>query len=338
MKHCGSQYPCLAGRQVDLRFLNNPILLVVRRSIRIWDKFWFSRFDPLSLGVFRIALGILIMTWYLALYVNWEEYYGKLGNIWLYETHAITSYSSWLNVFRWTKDLIPIRVFWWSGFLSAAAFTAGWRTKLFAIILFIMQSSIINQNIMLVNGEDSVFRMFLFYSMFAPLGYSLSVDRYLLKKKQKNYLPQKEEWPMIWAVRAMQLNFIAIYVFSLPNKLADDIAWINGDAIYLSMVSSMWSRQLCPEFFYLFDGLFSKIATYGTILIEATFPILVWFPRTRMFSLLALAFLHISIAVVLNGVAFFTLAMVCGLITFIPQECIKRVFVKFNWSRVFCLN
>ncbi len=302
---------------------------LIRCVIKIWDKFWFSRFDPLPLAVFRIAFGILLMVWYLALYVNWEEYYGKLGNIWLYETHAITSYSSWLNVFRWTKDLVPIRVFWWIGFLSAVSFTVGWRTRVCTIILFIMQSSIINQNIMLVNGEDSVFRMFLFYSMFAPLGYCVSVDHYLLKKKQKDCPPQKEEWPMIWAVRAMQINFIAIYVFSLPNKLADDVAWRNGDAIYLSMVSSMWSRQLCPEFFYLFDGLFSKIATYGTILVEGTFPILVWFSKTRMVSILALASLHIFVAIFLNGVAFFTLSMVCGLITFIPPQYIKKIYPRF---------
>lgn len=131
---------------------------------------------------------------------------------------------------------------------------------------------------------------------------------------------------MIWAMRAMQLNFIAIYVFSLPNKLADDVAWINGDAIYLAMVSSMWSRQFCPELFYLFDGLFSKIATYGTIFLEGTFPILVWFSKTRMFSILALASLHIAVAIFLNGVAFFTLSMVCGLITFIPSQYIKKIY------------
>ena len=130
---------------------------------------------------------------------------------------------------------------------------------------------------------------------------------------------------MIWAVRAMQINFIAIYFFSLPNKLADDVAWINGDAIYLSMVSSMWSRQLCPERFYIFDGLFSKIATYGTIFVEGTFPILVWFPKTKMVSILALASMHIFIAIFLNGVAFFSLSMVCGLITFISSEYIKRI-------------
>ena len=136
---------------------------------------------------------------------------------------------------------------------------------------------------------------------------------------------------MIWAVRAMQINFIAIYFFSLPNKLADDIAWINGDAIYMSMVSDMWSRQFCPRLFYLFDGLFSKIVTYGTILVEGTFPILVWFPKTskaRLISILALASMHIGIAISLNGVAFFSLSMVCGLISFIPPGYIKRFFFR----------
>ncbi|MSR82771.1 MAG: hypothetical protein EXS58_07580 [Candidatus Latescibacteria bacterium] len=61
--------------------------------------------------------------------------------------------------------------------------------------------------------------------------------------------------PIIWAVRAMQVNFALIYAISLPHRLVDDISWWNGDALYYTIANDMWRRWPWPEAFCLLGGL-----------------------------------------------------------------------------------
>ena len=245
---------------------------------KYWDKFWFSRFDPLSVSIYRISLGLLIFAMFIANYSNWERFYGADGIISLNDFVVNRVPDDWCSVFHLTEGKIPTRIFWWIGFISSITFTIGFQTRLSTIILYILQVSMIHRNLLVVNGDDLVIRMVLFYSCFAKLNYCLSVDSWLRKKNSKL---KEEELPRIWPIRLMQLNVAFIYLNSLPHKLIDDVAWVNGEAIYYTMVSNMWGRCPFPDLFYKWDCLLSKIATYGTVIIEGSFPILVWFHKTK---------------------------------------------------------
>jgi len=286
----------------------------IRRFTEAWNRVWFSRFDPVSIGVFRILLGALITVFYLVLSPNWERFYAADG---VASVNEIGNLNDPWTVFHWTEPNLPIRVYWCIGVIAAIFFTLGWKTRLCTVVLFILECSLLNRSLPAMNGEDVVFRMLLFWGMFAPLGHRLSLDSFLKKRRGEQV---EGELPRIWAVRGMQINFLLIYVISLPNKLVDDVAWWNGDAIYLAVVSNMWSRCPWPEMFYAVDGLLSKLFTYGTIIVEGSFPLLVWFDRPRLYAICAIASLHLGIAVMLNGVTFFTLSMVCALWSFVPAE------------------
>ena len=75
----------------------------------------------------------------------------------------------------------------------------------------------------------------------------------------------------------------------------------------------MWGRVPWPQAFY---GVLGTTMTFFSIVVEGTFPLLVWFARTRPYVILALASLHLGIAVMLKNVTFFSLAMVCSLFLF----------------------
>ena len=160
---------------------------------------------------------------------------------------------------------------WWGiGFLASLAFTVGWQTRLATIALYVLEMSMIHCNRFIINGEDLVFRVLLLYSCFAPLNASLSVDRWLRDQRLKaRGKPMEAPRPLIWPIRLMQINIALIYVISLPNKLVDDIAWRNGDAIYLVMTSNLWSRGIWPQLYY---GWLGKVATYWTILTRGIVP------------------------------------------------------------------
>ena len=292
--------------------------------VRAWDKFWFSRFDPVSVSVYRILLGLLMFIYYLASYPNWERFYSYDG-IFSLDPNNLTL-DSWWSIFSYTEKYIPIKVFWWVGFMSTIAFAVGYKTRVATIILFILQSSMNSRNSIAVNGEDLIFRMVLFYSCFAPLGHCFSIDSYL-KKISGNTLSQM---PTIWAIRAMQINIAMIYLVNIPNKLTDDFAWLNGEAIYWTMANNMWSKEIFTDWFYKWDCLLSKIISYGTLFVEGTFPLLVCIQATRLFSVSLLMLLHIGITFLIPNVTYFTLSMVCVLWVFIPPEITRKTLLKFN--------
>ena len=289
----------------------------MKEILKAWDHFWFKRIDPVSFAIARIYLGALISLYYLCLYENWARFYGFYGTVSYSDGPQNRLLSLGWTIFEWTPDRISMQILWWICFLSALCFTAGLKTRLFNFILYFMISSQIHRNTMACNGEDLLFRMLLFWGIFAPWGNDLSVDSRLRKRKNP---PPATSFPMIWAVRGMQINFVLIYAITLPLKFQQDAAWWTGDAVYLAIVSDQWSRWPWPEMFYAANGILSRLMTYATALLEGAFTLFIWLPvaRLQMALVIALATLHIGISVMLKGCNFFSLSMLAGLWLFVP--------------------
>ena len=289
-----------------------------------WHRLWFARFDPLCMSVYRVSLGLLLIVYFIANFPNWERFYSADGILSLDTVDPQRQNADWVTLFYWTEGYIPDMVFWVLGFIASIFFTIGFQTRICTIFLYVLIASMVHRNRMIVNGEDLTFRMVLLYSCFAPLNHVFSVDSWLRRRKaERKGLSADRPQPMIWAVRLIQINVALIYVISLPNKLYDDPdAWLwEGSAIYLAMTSNMWSRWPWPEMFY--GGFLSKLFTYGTVVVEGLFPILVWFKRPKLFAVAAIASLHLGIAVMLQNVTFFTLAMVCAFWVYVPSDSIR---------------
>lgn len=297
----------------------------MKAVLAAWDRFWFSRFDPLSVSVFRICLGLLLLAFYLANGPNWERFYAADGALSLDVLDPSKARQSWWSLFYWTEGLLPVRAWWWVGLAAAAGFTVGWWTRLCTVLLFAIQTSMSHTNWTAISGEDIVFRLLLFGSCFAPLSWTLSLDSWL--RQRRGRAPAHPDGPLIWPVRLLEINVALIYALSVANKLADDIAWQDGTAIYWAVLDSSWSRWPWPELFAGPAGeILSAVATYGTLLIEGAFPLLVWFRRTRLWIILPLAALHLGIAVFLQNLVFFSLAMICSFWLFLPAETTRRLF------------
>lgn len=305
----------------------------MKTLLKYWDSFWFSRFDPTSVALFRISLGLLIFFMFICNFFNWERFYDANGVFSLNDADLNLKRGTdngWWSVFYWTEGKLPVRFWWWVGLISSFTFTIGFQTRLSTIILYLLQSSMIHRNLLITNGDDLVFRMVLFYSCFAPLGYSLSVDNVLRDKFFKNKKPG--ELPLIWPIRAMQINVLLIYVVSLPYKLLLDFSWINGEAMYYVSACTTWGRFPFPQTFYMWDGLVSKITTYGTVFVEGTFPILIWFSQTKLIVIALISLLHIGIAITIPNVIFFTLSMVCAFFIFVPGDLSRKLVTKLTKS------
>ena len=284
---------------------------------RAWDRVWFRPFDPTSVGAFRLCLGVTLFLYYLALLPNYERYFAADGVLSLAPPGPERPPRPHLSVFTWTEGVVPVRAFAVVGLLASAVLAVGWRSRLWALTLLVLVTSQMLTNNLLNRGEDVVFRMMLFLGLFAPLDHSLSLAA------RKGGAP--EEAPTIWAVRLMQVSLALVYVLSLPRKLVGNADWLDGTAMYWILVNDTISRWPWPEAFHGLKGeILSAVLTFGTILVQMAFPLLVWFRRTRAPVLLAAALMHLGIGVAIKNLGFFSAAMLCCFWLFVPGETTRR--------------
>ena len=290
--------------------------------LKYWNDFWFSKAELVPVGIFRIAFGFFLCVIFIAYLPNWGRFYDVNGIISL-QDKSIPHYHNPLSIFYLTDGKIPVIFLWCLGFISAICFTVGYKTRIFTIVLYVLYTSMINRNYFIVYGEDNLIRMLLFYSCFAPLCCRFSIDSYLNKKI-------KSKTPEIWPIRLIQINIVLVYLFSAPYKLLYDLSWVNGEAIYWTVTSNNWSRFPFPDLFYQCGGLLSKMVTYGALLIEFSFPVLVWFRKTRLLALVLISALHIGIGILIPNVTFFTTCMLCSFWVFVPEKVPEKFLRKIK--------
>ena len=283
---------------------------VVRSIARAWDRFWFGPTDPLPVALCRISLGVLMFTDFLAATPSWDRFYAPDGMLSLNDPAVTPVVQGWWEIFWWTDGFIPVGWYWWGALVATVGFTVGWWTRFWTIALFVLEASLVHRSPVATNGDDLVFRMLLFYGCFATMNGALAL---------RPCTRTRERWP----IRLMQLNIALIYLISSAYKFGSDTAWRDGSALYYAMVNHTWSRWPWPSLFY--PAWTSGLATFGSLLLETAFPLLVWFEPFRLPLLLALMLMHVVIAIVLQNVTFFSLSMVCGLCLFLTTDDLHRL-------------
>ncbi len=292
----------------------------MKKLWRAWDSFFFSRFDPYSLGLLRIFTGVLWLV-LLGFYTpNWGRFFAADGIAGIVD---MTRYHDPWSLMTYFEGTISIDTWWWIGLVVGLLYVIGFCTRTMTIGLWLVVSSLVHRQIILVGAEDLVLRMVLFWCMFMPLGREWSVDAWLRRRRLKGR-PDPRPLPMIWATRMLQLNIACFYLFSLPMKLTTDPAWLNGDAFFFSVINDTWARWPWPWMFY--PKWMSMLGTYGAIAVEASFPILVW-TRWRLPMVIAMVFFHVMLALMLENVTLFSMSMAVTYWVFIPGET-SRAWVR----------
>jgi len=100
-----------------------------------------------------------------------------------------------------------------------------------------------------------------------------------------------------WALLLMQAQMALIYLATLLLKL-EDPSWIDGTALGLSWQLPFYSREWIAPL----AGVPALVmaGTGATLLFEAGFPILVWWPRFRLWLLSLAALFHLRIELTLR--------------------------------------
>lgn len=256
--------------------------------MKLWDEFWFSPVDTEKMKRFRILSGVYFILFYVMVLPHWNDWFLSDGIL----SGKFFPLNT-LSLFSWVEKTGTIFPLWILGLMAGSLFLMGIKTRVMTVILFLLQLSMILRNPLVIGGGEFVMLPMLFYFMFAG--------------------QQGEIWPL----RMMQLQFCLIYWLSVWGKLNGHESWLNGEFMYRFLINPMWSHWSLSAI--VTHKTISALMTWSVLLFELSFPLLIWWKKTRGPVLFLAIIFHLSIAVFVKQVFFLSFAMIICLTLFFDK-------------------
>ena len=125
--------------------------------------------DTRSIGLFRIALGLVLLADQFIRMTDWHAFHGpdsimseehghRLEGVWVWSVY-------WITEHRALPDAVEV-----VRFIVEIALVAGIRSRLAALILFVIVASVNNYNPLLLHGGDRLLGGMVFFAALLPLG------------------------------------------------------------------------------------------------------------------------------------------------------------------------
>jgi len=183
--------------------------------------------DRRALAALRISLGLLLLADLLlrsrALVAHYtdsgvmprtalREVYGPLADISL---HALSG-----------GVVLQVALFALAG-LAALALAAGYRTRLAAVVSWLLLVSLHARNPMLLNAGDSLLRRLLFWGLFLPLGSVRSLDALARDEERESSVGSTVASV---ATAALLVQVVLVYAVNAVIKVRGE-AWVSGTAV-----------------------------------------------------------------------------------------------------------
>jgi hypothetical protein len=332
-------------------------------AARAVDRFFFRPADPTTLGLMRIATGVLVLYVHLVYCIGLANYLGPYAWVSNDYTRFVRKdfpipapSSNWKDgPMESDGEIIKGQVMWsiyyhvedpkwiWvihSGILVIMLlFTLGLWTRVTSVLTWIGSMMYIQrlQNGMLF-GMDTMTNLGLLYLMIAPCGAALSLDRWLFMRRERQrlgskYMPQPPQ-PLVsarFATRLIQINFCIIYFAAGTSKLLGS-SWWNGTApnrFLLNYSFAPFDVEMYVRFLKWMAShrwiweLNGAIGVIGTLFLELGFPFLVWNRRMRWFMVSGSIIFHTLIAL-LMGLVTFSLMMLALVLAFVPPDAVRQ--------------
>lgn len=298
-----------------------------------WSSIWFADSSTMPLEIIRIGLGAAVLFHFAMGTPFLFDLWGDAGWMPPEFAHAYIQAPWMQSVFFYFTAPWQWIAFHAAFLFCCAAFMVGWRTSWVKWIVLLGQISYDHRNLTIVYGADSIIACVLFILCLAPVGYAMSLDRVRAVRaaKRKDLAATLPAYTSPWAgacIRLVQIQMAILFFYSATDKLRAD-EWWSGDAIWLAtstyeFYNPVVLRVLAPHYWLV------NVATYATLIIEISFPFLIWQRRTRPYVLAGAVFLHLMFAVVL-GLIYFSFVMIVAHMSFLYPDWLHRLGVW--WKR-----
>ncbi|HEX3763804.1 MAG TPA: HTTM domain-containing protein [Kofleriaceae bacterium] len=285
-----------------------------------WNDLFFATRDPRLASVLRIGYGALLLINLAVLAPDVGLWFSDAGLLpaadarEVVNEHAITVLG-WVGAAWWPWLCYGVVV------AAAALLTVGWHTRVQAVIVLIGLTSLQDRNYLIVDGEDTLFRLFAFYLALCPAGWAYSLDarrrrrRGTAEPRDATRGPLSIDPPPIpWALRLFQIQISVVYLSSAIEKtLGHD--WVAGTALYyVSRLDDAFGKFPLPGF--VFETLWlTRLLSWSVLALEWTLPVLLWLPRTRRIAIVVAIGFHLAVEYSMNLFLFHWL-MILGVLSF----------------------
>ncbi len=275
-------------------------------------SFFLLKISPLPLAFFRISIGLIAFFLLTQLWPYLLQLYGNFGFIqWaILETNTYTWFPSIGKLYLLTESIgfspetCVYIVFSVYG-VALLGFILGIFTRGSAFFVWLCHLTIVNSGFMSIYGLDTMLQICFFYSMWMPVGGSMTIFHFLGKKTTR---------PSVISgisIRTLQIHLCIIYLNTSIAKMRG-IQWWNGEAIWRALMQPQFST-------FDYDWLAAwpflpKCIGWSVLLLEFGYIFFIWFRTTRRFWLSGILLLHAGIALCM-GLPLFSLTMMVMNIT-----------------------
>ncbi len=258
-----------------------------------WNAFFFAARDQRLCDVLRVGYGVLLLINLAVWARDLERWFGEDGVLPLRNARLIVDEHAPTLLAH-----LPLPVCFALLVASAILLTIGFYSRVNAVLVLVWLTSFHDRNIAIVDGEDTVFRLFAFFLALCP------------RRGDKDSEP--------WALRLFQLQIAVIYLSSAIEKTTSS-DWTNGSALYYVARLDDWFGKLPVPSFAFETPWIVQAMTWATLALEWVLPVLLFVPRTRKWAVLVGIAFHLSIDWTMNLFLFHYL-MILGLLAFLEYD------------------
>jgi len=245
-------------------------------------EFYRGNMDARVAARYRIALGLLLLADLVDRLRDFHAFYTDDG---LMPRAAL---APTLGMAVWPGSPTGVGLLFAFGFVAIAAFTLGYRTRLATLATVLFAGALQARASSLNDGADGLLRILCTWMLFVDSGACESLD---VRLRRRPALATAPALPL----RILQLQIVVVYLSAVAAK--EGLTWLDGSAVWRAVQDTDYARPMGAWLVGSPGPL--RLVTWGTLLFEWTFPVLV-FTRARRLVLGCGIALHVGILVFLK--------------------------------------
>lgn len=284
----------------------NAIFRTGARLVAAWNGFFHADLDLRTCALVRIGYAALVLVWLTVLYPDLSTWYGADGILPPSAAERTMPGGAWTLLALFPKSDAWLKGAYAMAIVHAFLLLVGFASRLNAAALFVWVVSFCHRNEVILDAEDTVFRLAGFFLILMPAGACWSLDAWLLRLRIGDCGLRNDSHDTIrdpqsairnrgpaWALRLLQIQMCVVFLSAGLSKLFSP-AWQDGTAMYyVSRLTDYFGRFPTPGFLWETPWIV-RLITWGVIAVELTIPILIWWKPARLWALAALLVFHLA--------------------------------------------
>ncbi|MEM7557607.1 MAG: HTTM domain-containing protein [Planctomycetota bacterium] len=305
------------------------VFAIINQRINLWlDRFLFDSCHLQTAALLRIGFAALLLVYTSVWWLDAEVWFSDVGLMSVEAAQLSVANTNW-SLFFWLPAT-PAVVHGCMAILllNGLLLLFGYYSRIQAAMIFFWLVSFQNRNSIIGDGEDTVFRIFAFFLILIPADYCWSWASWRRRKRGEEDLSTGKVTEAAWGVRLFQLQMAVIY-FSAAWCKALGTSWQQGTALYyVYQMGDTFGRGPLPLFLTETEWVI-RATTWAVLAVEASLPVLLFLPRTRLPAICLALVLHLSMEYAMH-LFLFQWIMMLGILSFTKPADFSRLIRLFR--------